>query len=253
MVSVKHKKNSDDTSDTVLSDLNFNGQADNITIVNWEEHAVWNETTVSWNFPQDFVIYEDDWFGTGFGTNHTEVRHLNVDISREMNQTLFNDSAYQLAKFMLTFEDTDFQWCGGRIEANEHYEVNASIVSGTFNTDAHLDWFNEWEHGVGFGFNRDAIETGVAYNFSVVVEVDLTGNRDPPIVYKPEFFINVELEKSFAPGGERFTAEMPPEMLPSYVNNASVTTNISNNWTLRHVNRTIVRLKEVYGLTRIEV
>ncbi len=246
-------KNSDDTSDTVLSDLNFNGQADNITIVNWEEHAVWNKTSVSWTFPPDFVIYEDDWFGTGFGTNHTEVRHLNVDISREMNQTLFNDSAYQLAKFMLTFEDTDFQWCGGRIEANEHYDVNASIGSGTFYTDAPLDWVNEWEHGVHFGFDRDAIETDIAYNFSALIKVDLTGNRAPPIIYKPEFFINVELEKSFAPGGERFTAEMPPEMLPSYVNNASVTTNISNNWTLRHVNRTIVRLKEVYGLTRIEV
>ena len=154
--------------------------------------------------------------------------------------------------FTVTFEDTDFQWCGGRIEANEHYEVNASIVPGTFYTDAPLDWFNEWEHGVHFSFEKDAIETGVAYNFSALVRVNLTGNVAPPIVYKPEFFINMELEKSFTPGGEGFTAEMPPEMLPSYVNNASVTTNVSNNWTLRQVNRTIARLKEVHGSTRIE-
>ncbi|MCK4731424.1 MAG: hypothetical protein KAT65_03100 [Methanophagales archaeon] len=245
-------KNSDDTSDTVLGDLRFNARTDNITYVNGEEHAVWNETSVSWTFPPDSVIYEDEWFGTGFGTNHTEVRHLNVDISRQINQTMFNDSAYQLANFTITFEDTDFQWCGCRIEANEHYEVNASIVLGTFYTDAPLDWFNEWEHGVDFGFDRDMIETGVAYNFLVVIKVDLTGNRAPPIVYKPLFFINVEREKSFAPGSEGFTAEMPPEMLPSYVNNASVTTNVSNNWTLRQVNRTIAMLKEVYGSTRIE-
>jgi hypothetical protein len=245
-------KNSDDTCDTVLGDLRFCAQADNITDVHLEEYAVWNKTSVSWTFPPDFVIYEDDWFGSRFGTNHTEVRHVNIDLSRQMNQTMFNDSAYQLANFTITFEDTDFQWCGGRIEANEHYEVNASIVPDTFYTDAPLDWVNEWEHGVGFGFNRDAIETEVAYNFSVVITVSLTGNRDPPIVYKPLFIINVELEKSFAPGGEGFTAEMPLEMLPGYVNNASVTTNISNNWTLRHVNRSIAKLEEVYGSTRIE-
>ncbi|HJH27083.1 MAG TPA: hypothetical protein C5S37_10030 [Methanophagales archaeon] len=245
-------KNSDDTSDTVFGDLRFCGEADNITAVHWEEHAVWNKTSVSWTFPSDFVIYEDDWFGTGFGTNHTEVRHLSVGISRQMNLTRFNDSAYQSANFTVTFEDANFQWCGGRIEANEHYEVNASIVPSTFESDAPLDWFNEWEHGVRFGFDRDALETGVAYNFSALVKVNLTGNRAPPIVYKPLFFINVELEKSFAPGGEGVTVEMPAEMLPSYVNNASVTTNISNNWTLRQVNRTIAKLEEVYGSTRIE-
>ena len=245
-------KNSADTSDTVLGDLRFCAQADNITVVHWEEHAVWNETSAAWAFPPDFVIYEDEWFGARFGTNHTEVRHLNVEVSRQMNQTRFNDSDYQLANFTVTFEDTDFQWCGGRIEANEHYEVNASIVPGTFESDAPLDWIDESEHGVHFGFDRDAIEPGVAYNFSVAIKIDLAGNRAPPIVYKPQFFINVELEKSFAPGGEGFTAEMPAEMLPSYVNNASVTTNISNNWTLRQVNRTIVRLKEVHGSTRIE-
>ena len=237
-------KNSEDTSDTVLGGLRFNARADNITGVIWEEHAVWNKTSVSWNFPPDFVIYEDDWFGTGFGTNKTEVRHVNADLSRQMNQTLFNGSGYQLANFTVTFEDTDFQWVWARIEANEHYEVIASIVPGTFETDAPLDWVKEWDHGVGFDFNRDAIETGVAYNFSVVVEVDLTGNVALPIVYKPQFFINMELEQSFAPGGEGFTVEMPPEMLPSYVNNASVTTNISNNWTLRQVNRTIAVLGE---------
>ena len=74
-----------------------------------------------------------------------------------------------MANFTVTSEDTDFQWCCGRIEANELYEVNASIVPDTFYTDAHLDWINEWGHGVGLGFNRDAIETGVTYNFSVVI------------------------------------------------------------------------------------
>ena len=246
-------KNSDDTSDAALGDLGFSAQADNITAVSWEEYAEWNETSVEWTFPsEDFVIDENDWFGHGFRTNHTGVRHLNVDISREMNQTRFKDSAFQLANFTVTFEGMDFQWCGGRIEANEHYEVNASIVPDSFESDAPLDWVNEWEHGVHFGFDRDAIETDIAYNFSALIKVDLTGNRAPPIVYKPEFFINVELEKSFAPGGEGFTAEMPPEMLPSYVNNASVTTNISNNWMLRQVNRSIAKLEEVYGPTRIE-
>ena len=37
-------KNSDDTSDTVLGDLRFMGEAANITAVRWEEYAVWNNT-----------------------------------------------------------------------------------------------------------------------------------------------------------------------------------------------------------------
>lgn len=97
-----------------------------------------------------------------------------------MNQTIFNNSGYQLAKFNMTFENKDFQWVWGRIEANNHHAIEASIVPGTFTYDAPLNDLNEWEHGIHFNFDEDLIQTGVTYNFSVLVKVELTGKEAPP-------------------------------------------------------------------------
>ena len=58
--------NEEDDSDTVLGNLGFHAQADNITDVDWEEYAEWNESHVEWSFPSQFVIHEHDWHWTGF-------------------------------------------------------------------------------------------------------------------------------------------------------------------------------------------
>ncbi|MCK4399217.1 MAG: hypothetical protein KAV25_09530 [Methanophagales archaeon] len=183
-----HIQNNNDDSDMVLGDLRFAADAENITGVDWSEYAEWNETSVEWNFPSDFVIYEDDGFGMGFGTDHSETRFLNVDLTRWMNQTEFNESCYQLVRFNVTFDDKNFEGVWGDINANEHYEVNASIVPDTFETDAPINW-NEWEHGIHFDFDKEQLKTNAPYNFSVVVKVEPTGNVAPPILYKPQINI----------------------------------------------------------------
>ena len=241
--------NYDDASDTILGDLRFSAQADNITGVDWEEYAEWNESHVEWNFPPEYVIYEDEGFGTGFGIDYTETRDLNVSVSRWMNETSFDSDAYQLAEFNVTFENVDFLWCWGHIEANEHWEVDASIVPGSFETDAPLDWIDEWEHGIHFDFDREQIETNVAYSFSVIIRVELTDNAAPPILYKPKFCLGegTYYEEGIL-GGGGLAAEMPAEMLPEHVNSASVSTNVSNQWVLKRHDHNIVLLDEVIEL-----
>ena len=240
-------ENVDDTSDTVLGNLSFSAHADNLTDVDWEEYTEWNETSVEWNFPyEEFIIGEDDNLWTGFGTSYSETRDVNVNLSRWMNITEFNFDAYQLAEFTVTFRSRDFMWCEGGIGASEHHEVRASIVPDTFNTTAPLSWIDVEEQGVYFDFNKSQIQTDVPYNFTVVIKVELTGNEAPPILYKPSFSINryIYYDES-ALAGKRCTAEMPEDMLPDNVSYASVTTNVSNYWTLLRHNRIIVGLEEV--------
>ena len=64
-----------------------------------------------------------------------------------------------------------------------------------------------------------------AYDFSVVLRVNLTGNKAPPILYKPELSVGMGLyhDSTFSEG---YTVEMPQEMLPDFVSNISVGTNV---------------------------
>ena len=243
--------NENDTSDTVLGNLSFAAQANNITDVDWEEYAEWNESYVEWNFPAypEFIIDEDEGFGTGFDTSYSEIKDVNVDLSRWMNITVFNSDAYQLAEFTITFREGDFMWCWGDIEVNEHHEVRASIVPNTFYTDAPLDWFDVEEDGVHFNFDKGQMQKDIPYNFTVVIKVELTGNEAPPIRYKPEFYIGQGIYyKDFTLAGKRHTAEMPEGMLPDNVSYASVITNVSNYWTLKRHNQIITVLGEVVEL-----
>jgi len=235
--------NEDDDSDAVLGDLNFSAQADNITDIDWEEYAFLNNNYVNWTFSSEFIIEEDDWFSTGFGTDYSEQKFFNANIDRWMNQTLFSNSGYQLANFSVTFENTDFEWCWVyiNVEADEQSGVDASIVPGTFTYNAPGD-FEEWEYGVFFEFDMDLIQPGVTYNFSGVVEVNLTGDDTTPVLYKPEFYIGEGLYYDFTTGGTGYAAEIPQEMLPDHVSHASASTNVSNTWLLERYDHVIAVL-----------
>lgn len=226
-------QNQYDDSHTTLGNLIFNATAENINGVNWQQYADWTSSYANWAFPPEFIIRENQGFGTGFGVNHSEAVQLNMTLARKVNQTTFDTDGYQLVNFTVTFTNTDFLWSGGNINANERWEVNASIVPGTFQTDAPLDGFNEWMHGVNFNFRKDWIQAGVTYNFSVIIKVKLTGNMAPPIIYKAGFGVGQAMSQKTADGGEGYTVEMPPDMLPNYVTSAQASTNTSNIWTLQ--------------------
>ena len=236
--------NEDDDSDTVLGNLRFDVKADNITKAKWNEYAEWNESYIEWAFPSKFDLHEDDWHWTGFKTNYSESRFLNVNTARWMNQTVFNKSGYQLAKFNVTFADKNFKWVWANIEANDHHELDATIVPGTFTYNAPLGDFDVWDHGVNFDFDKKQIEPGVTYNFSVLIRVELTGEAAPPISYKPQFSIGEGLYYNSTTGaGDKI--EIPTEMLPDNVSYASASTNVSNAWLIKRHNHITAGLDEV--------
>jgi len=238
--------NEDDDSDTVLGNLTFSIQPENnITGVDWDEYAEWNESYARWEFPPEFVIEENDAFGFGLGTSYSEPKYFNLNINRWFNQTSFNETAYQLVNFSVEFEDKNFEWLGGNINANEHEEVYASIVPGTFSYEAPLDGFEEWDHGIHFDFDKDALQSGVTYNFSFVVRVEPT----MPVLYKPDITIGQGLYHNSTTGETGYVAEMPSYMLPENVSYASVSTNVSNAWSFERPNHLIAWLEEVVELT----
>jgi len=235
--------NFDDTSDTVMGNIRFDAKADNITNVDWREYAVWNKTSANWTFPADRLIYENEGFGTGFNTNYSESRVLNVSINRWMNKTDFSTNGYQLVKFNVTFENKDFEWAWARIEANNRNEVNVSIIESTFTKDAPGN-YNTWENGIHFDFDKNSIQPGKVYNFSVVVKVDLTGREAPPIQFKPQFSVGMGtyFNSTISQG---FRAEMPAGMLPDKISYASTSSNILNTWLLKRHDHNIAQLDEV--------
>ena len=238
--------NEDDGSNTVLGNLTFSIQPENnITGVDWDEYAEWNESYAEWEFPPEFSIEEDEGFGTGFGTSYSEQKYFNLTITRWFNQTSFNETAYQLVNFSVEFEDKNFEWLWGSVGANEHEEVYASIVPGTFETDAPMKWIGEDEHEVHFDFNKSALQSGITYNFSFVVKVEPTMS----VMYKPDITIGQALYHNSTTGETGFTAEMPTYMLPENVSSASVTTNVSNAWSFERINHLIAWLEEVVELT----
>ncbi|MCZ7357786.1 MAG: DUF2341 domain-containing protein [Candidatus Methanoperedens sp.] len=224
-----YMNNIDDSSDTILSGLRFSVRADNITNVGSQQYATWNETSVDWIFPPDQVIQENDGFSTGFDVNYPESKYLNVNMGRWMNQTEFSSTGYQLAMFNVTFEDTDFMWVNGNIWPGVGWGVNASIVPGTFITDAPVRNVVERENNVMIEFDKQRIETGVTYNFSVIIRVEPPNERTV-VFYKPSFNIDMGYSHVNVPGGLGFTAEIPSSMLPEHVSSISASTNIFNSW-----------------------
>ncbi len=237
--------NREDAGHAVLGNLNFSARADNITYVGERRYAAWNKTSAKWAFPPEYVIRENEGFGVGFDTNYTATKTLNVDVGRWMNKTEFYSDGYQLANFSVTFKDKNFRWVWGRIEAFDFYPgygIDASIVPGTFNTNAPGN-FREDENVVHFDIDKERLQTGVTYNFSVVIRVNLTGERRTPIHFKPEMAIGEELYHDQA-YGTGYTVEVPPSMLPEHIDHISASTNTSNTWLINRFDHVIALLRD---------
>jgi len=240
--------NIDDDSDTVLGELNYSVQADNIGKVYFEEYAERRGTWVNWTFPSEFDLIEDDWLWTGYSTNYTETRYVPMSLSRWMNETVFDSEGYQLAKFSVTFNNTNFDWAWAQIiadEYNEIEEVDASFLPDTFSTDIPYWRVLKEKHKIWINIDTPEIEPSATYNFSVVVKVGLTDNEASPIMYKPFFQVGVGLSFTHAEGATGSEIVMPDDMLPEHVRYASASTNISNIWDLSVYNQLCSALIEI--------
>ncbi len=249
-----HLTNLDDTSNDVLGNINFSAIAPNITgaielhpLLGTQDYATWNSTHINWSLPSKFDIAEGNKMRVLFETNYSEAKYMNVGLERWMNQTVFTSDGYQLVKFNVTFEDKDFDFAKAVIEGYDHDEVNASILPETFTTDAPLKSIDYRKHGIHAQFDEGNIKTGVAYKFSVVVEIKLNGNYT--VLYKPWVSVGEGHGDNSTYGGVGYKAEIPSSMLPDYVSYASVSTNTSNLWLLIRQNRTQLTLWEIMDAT----
>jgi len=225
--------NIEDSSGTVLSDIEFEVNAKNIdeNDIWWREYSSLDGSILSWTFPSEFVIGEDEGFGVGYDTSESEAGFLNMDISRSFNETDFNSDGYQLAQFNVTFKDKEFNWAWGNIDVWEDFEIKPTILSFDASDPDVLNDFWVEENNVHFDFDYEKIEVDTTYTFTTLISVDLNDNLAPPMRYKPRFEVTVNKDHDQINGGQYPTANMPDSMLYDSINAASATTNISNNWT----------------------
>ena len=151
--------NFNDTSDTVLGNIECTLEGDNIINVEDEEYANWNDSYVNWVFPSDYFIVEDDWLWTEAKTSFFETKYIPMTMSRSVNESIFDADGYQLAEFNITFEDIDNY--GGMVGGFEDSLVNASLVADTFFTDAPLypnSTILKNEHEIHFNIDRSYLQ-----------------------------------------------------------------------------------------------
>ncbi len=228
-----------DDSHTVLGNITYTLDGDNIVDMDDEEYAQRNGSFIHWVYPTDRVIVEDDWIHTGVKSGYYYSKYVPMNINRWTNKSIFNSDGFQLAKFNVTFENSTYDFIWGGIQAEEHTianaTFNATILLDTFSTDAPITKFDkQTEHQIQFNLlNKSLVETNRAYNFSVVIKLNLAKNNDTTISaieYKPYFAISYGKQNGHSAGGANFTATMPADMLPEHVHYASASTNVSNTW-----------------------
>ena len=225
--------NTNDTSDTVLGNLKYILQADNIIDVDDEEYADWNESYVKWFFPSNYSLVEDDWLYVSAETSFFETKYIPMSMSRRLNKTIFDSDSYQLGEFNVTFDEINFDSCTGIITAEENSLVNASFVLDTLSVDEpfELDYKILDEHYIEFYvYNVSQLQANKTYKFSVVVRVDLKGNNPSPILYKPEYEILFGPHRRLYPDYIGSNVTIPSEGLPEHIHYACASTNGSNTW-----------------------
>jgi len=158
-------------------------------------------------------------------------------MTRWMNQTVFNAAGYQLAEFDVIFQNLDFEWTWIYIST---WEVYASIVPDSFDTDA-PGWLREDASDmVRFDFDYDELQAGVPYSFTVLIFVD----SGFPIRYKLESAVTMGVyhQEAYEVG---LQASMPQDMLPEGTSYASASTNTSSYWCIVRHNHMTAKLEQI--------
>ncbi len=225
-------ENINDTTNTVLGNLQYTLQADNISSVSYPEYANWNISFAKWIFPENFSLGGERWLTVDAGKKGHINEYLPMSIGRKLNNSFFKEDGYQLAEFNFTFDDMNFTPAGGNIQASERSSMNASLILDTFLTDAPLSEIRPFpmrnEHEIDFLFNTTKLKEKKTYNLSIIIRVDLKNNNS--VLFKPYYGMWIIYNGTQAPDQFGNTATTPKEILPEGVHYASVSTNISNRW-----------------------
>jgi PKD repeat protein len=230
-----------DGTGTSFGNLRYSIQTNNITWVQADQSAQWNDTSATWQFPGEFTIPENSNFGPSDATSETSFQLTNISLNRGFNQTRFNSTGYQFVGGNMTLTDmtgiTSAQLVINMPFPSDY--VNATIVPGSFFTDAPVLSTGYSNDMVAVSLDTSAMEPGTVYNFSSVYRVEPNGTT---IRYKPEVSVTLGTYYNSSAGTPGYGADMPSYLLPENVTAASVGTDTVISWHLGEEHSLVARL-----------
>ena len=247
-----------DDSGTVLGNISYRIDADNIIDYDRKIYAQKSGSSVQWVFPENVTLKEDNNILSGVKSDYVYNRYIPITVHRTTNESVFSSDGYQLASFSVVFEDLNLEYenvnsrgIWGSIETTENSVANATILLDSFKTDMPI-WHNPNRpkniHQFEFA-SFGPLQVNRPYNFSVIINVQLKNSTGPAIEYSPRFLIALECAKFYEDSISSYKASTPSSMLPKYVHNSEGSTNVANRWSylwdymlgfhLKEISRTI--------------
>ena len=223
----------------------------NIQNVYPENHVIWNNSLIQWSYPEPGIYDRNNTLNFYWQTNVTVPWDIPITMNRQVNRSIFAESGYQLLTLNVTYENTtNTNSIYTSIDTGFNQMVmpfNATIVLGTFITDAPIQEYHPVnEHQVGFNVDMSRVEAGKSYNFSIVIFVEPKDAHGQPFEYKPHVDTNMGIDTGYQEGGATTTATMPAGLLPPYVTSATLSTNVSLNWSYASISSVQAGLNEVF-------
>ena len=232
--------NYNNTPETVLGNITYAIDADNIIQYDHPQYAKKNGPFIQWVFPENVTLSGSQHILSSAKSDFLYERYIPITIHRWTNNSVFSSDGYQLANFSVIFENTtiayantEFTHIWGEIKTTENPRVNATILLDSFTTDFPImeNAYQNNIHDLDFVNGTSPVETNRVYNFSVIINVHRINQSGPPIEYYPKFSISLDGTNVSSVPDISYNATTPDFMLPKYVHFSGGSTNISNQWT----------------------
>jgi len=234
-------QNMPDTSDTILGNISYGINADNIIDYDTKEYAMKNGPTITWTFPDNFTLAENEYVLSGVKSGYGYTRNIPITIHRWVNRSVFSADGDQLASFSVMFDNLSLDGANmpydnisvwGEFLTSDNSVVNATMAPDSFTSTMPLldnPMAQKDLHFIEFS-DPNPIAVNTVYNFSVILHVHLKKENGTAITYYPKIAIALGGGDSFYDANLSTTADTPSFMLPAYVHYAGGSTNISNEW-----------------------
>jgi len=234
-----------------FSDVLCSVTGSNIHNVSPEERVIWNNSYIQWSYPEPEIYNRNKPLNFYWQTNVTVPWDIPITVHRQVNRSIFSGPGYQLLTVNVTYENTTYGGIYSCIGTgfNQYAPINATIVPGSFATDDALlirQYQPVNDHNFGFDLNMSRFEAGKSYNFSIVLFVEPKDAHGQQFEYKPRIDTQMGINTGHQEGGATTTATMPAGLLPPYVTSATVSTNVSLNWSYGSISLVQAGLNEVF-------
>jgi len=236
--------NQDDTTQGSVDNLWYRVESSDITDISDSDWADWNATYAEWTYDLHYTLEDDDSESVRITREVPDLTTIPFTLTRTITPSVFNEDGIQQVEFTFTFTDNPYEDIRVNINVDEDRGVYPTVVAGTMQTNATLNWVDEDEHGFHFGLS-DNLVVGTIYRISFQIYVDLTGEIPAPILYKPEFRLMCTTYEDEQAGELSDTASFPVWLLPDYIDLAHASCSPAQSWFYYRRDMTIGKLGHV--------